>query len=585
MTAPTAMPAQSIDPPAPRRRSPTAWFAAAVLPCVAGCPSSESPNDTHAPWFAEESVARGIDFAHRSGFAGRHLLPEIMGGGAALADVDGDGDLDVYIVQSGSLHDADGAAAAANRLYINHGGRFAAAANGHGAADAGYGMGAAAGDYDNDGDVDLYVTNFGPNALLRNDGAGRFEDVARTAGVADPGWGTAAAFVDFDADGHLDLFVVNYINWSLAMERDCYIAGILTYCPPENYNAPAMDRLFRNNGDGTFAEQSAAAGLARSFGNGLGAVSGDFDHDGRLDLFVANDMMVNQLWLNRGGMRFADEAAFRGCAVDEHGVAKSGMGVAAGDVDDDGDDDILVVNLQGQSDSFYRNAGDWFEDATEEVGLGAASRRYTRFGVVLADFDNDGRLDLYEANGRVDPGEANPNDDDPFAEPNIVYRGTEQGRFQEVRFLDGAVQPLAHTSRGLAVGDVDDDGGLDLLVVNRDAPPYLLMNRVPNRGAWVRFRVRTEAGRDAHGAKVSVVVGSRRIYRRVQPEGSYLSSSDPRVHFGLGRETSARRVTVRWPTGEVEAFGDFEAGRVADLRQGQGMPGVWDAAAESEPAP
>ena len=538
---------------------------------LAGCAEREAESDAApTPWFSEEAAERGLDYRHVSGFSGRYLLPEITGSGAALADFDGDGDLDAYLVQSGEGL-VEGPANAANRLYFNDGdGRFAPAPETHGAADAGYGMGVAAGDYDNDGDVDLYVTNVGPNVLLRNLGDGRFEDVTAAAGVGDPGWGTSAAFVDLDADGDLDLFLANYINWSPTAELECYIAGLLTYCPPQNYTAPATDRLYRNNGDGTFTDLSAEAGLNQAYGNGFGVVSADFDSDGRLDVFVANDMMVNQLWLNRGGLRFSEEAMLWSCAMDEYGVAKAGMGVATGDIDDDGDVDLLVVNLEGQTDSLFRNAGAWFEDATAEAGLAISSRRHTRFGVVLADFDNDGYLDLYEANGRVGPGTIR--DGDIFREPNLLYRGTAEGVFAEVAPAGGTAPTLLHTSRGLAVGDVDDDGGLDLLVVNRDATPYLLMNRIAGRGNWIRFRVRTATGRDAHGASISAWVGATQRHRSVQPEGSYLSSNDPRVHFGLGGETQARAVTVRWPTGALEAFGDFPAGGIAELREGAGTP-------------
>ena len=539
------------------------WIAALV---IVGCSDTSTRVPTGQAWFEEDTARRGIDFRHRSGFAGRHLMPEIMGGGVALADLDGDDDLDVYLVQSGSLY-PDAPDDRENRLYLNDGSGNFVKADGGGAEDTGYGLGVTAGDYDDDGDVDLYVTNFGANVLLRNDGSGRFENVTSQVGVGDPGYSTAAAFLDLDADGDLDLFVANYLRWDVSVERDCYIGGVLTYCPPLNYNAPATDRVYRNNGDGTFEDATAEAGLARSFGTGLGALSADFDGDGLLDVFVANDMMVNRLWVNRGGLRFVEEAAYRGCAVDAHGVAKAGMGVAAGDVDDDGDMDLLVVNLAEQTDSFYRNEGDWFSDATESVGLATTSRRYTRFGVVMADFDNDGRLDLYEANGGVAPSETK-HEGDEFAEPNTLLRGTSDGRFAEVLPAGGTRETLIHTSRGLAVGDLDDDGGLDL-VVNRDAPPYLLMNRVPDRGNWVRFRVRTSTGRDAHGAVVSAQIGAVRQYRRVAPEGSYLASSDPRVHFGLGDETEIGDVTVLWPTGETESFGDFVAGGIYDISEGR----------------
>ena len=531
----------------------------AGLLCACSAEQSAGP-----AWFAEEAAQRGIDYRHVSGFEERYLLPEITGSGAALADLDGDGDLDIYIVQSGSLVSPSDAA---DRVYFNRGdGHFEAGAS---PPDGnGYGMGVAAGDYDNDGDVDLYVTNVGPNLLLRNDGTGRFENVAATAGVADSRWGTSAAFLDLDADGDLDLYVANYIQWRIEAELECYMAGVLTYCPPQNYKAPAPDRLYRNDGDGTFTDVSGDAGLQLAFGNGFGVVGADYNQDGRTDVFVANDMMVNQLWLNEGDLRFAESAMDWGCGVDQSGLAKAGMGVAAADVDDDSDMDLLVVNLEGQTDSLYRNAGTWFDDATADFGLNVSSRRYTRFGVVLADFDNDGRLDIYQANGAV--AHLPVEQEDSFAEPNTLYRGTQDGRFELATPAGGTARVLLHTSRGLAVGDVDDDGGLDLLVVNRDAPPYLLMNRVAARGHWIRFRVLDRQGRDAHAATVSAQVGTRRAYRDVQPASSYLSSNDPRVHFGLGAEQQIADVTVQWPDGEQESFGDFAGGRTVTLRQGAG---------------
>ena len=536
-------------------------LAIALVGGLFGC----SPNDAPRPaWFVNEATDRGLDFRHVSGAAGKYLLPEITGSGAALADVDGDGDLDAYLVQSGSL-DPHGPRHV-DRLYLNDGdGRFRP---GPAIPDGdGYGMGVAAGDYDNDGDVDLYVTNVGPNVLLRNDGGGTFESVAAAAGVDEPGWGASAAFLDFDADGDLDLFLANYIKWREDAELECYMAGVRTYCPPQNYKAPAPDVLFRNNGDGTFTDVSAAAGLKLKFGNGFGVVGADFDGNGLTDVFVANDMTVNQLWLNQGDLRFVESALQWGCGVDEYGQAKAGMGVAAADIDNDADPDVLVVNLEGQTDSLFLNQGGWFEDATAAFGLSAGSRKHTRFGVALADFDNDGHLDLFEANGRVAHAEAG--EGDLFAEPNMLHRGSVAGRFELVAPAGGVFPPLVHTSRGLAAGDVDNDGAIDLLIVNRDARPYLLMNRTRARG-WIRFRARTRHGRDAHAATVSLRANGKRRYRDVQPAASYLSSNDPRVHFGLGDNDRATDVAVRWPDGKTELFGDFEAGRTVQLQQGSG---------------
>ena len=546
-----------------------------VLPACSQPQSADEGNLATSPaWFVEEAVSRGIDVSHRSGFSGDPLLPEIVGGGAALVDVDGDGDIDAYLVQSGwNLADESAGDGAGNRLYLNRGdGTFTAAVHLGAGADTGYGMGVAAGDYDNDGDVDLYVTNLGPNALLRNDGTGHFENVAIAAGVADPGWSTAAAFLDLDRDGDLDLFVVNYLNWSPAVEKACFSRGRPTYCAPTAYDSPAMDRLYRNDGDGGFTDVTLEAGLHRSFGNGLGALGEDFNGDGFTDLFVANDRTVDQLWINQGGLRFRDEAEVWGCAVDDNGVAKAGMGVAAADVDNDGDADLLVVNFENETDSFYRNEGDYFIDVTARSGLAVASRRRTRFGVVLADFDNDGQLDLYEANGKVDGDPTQV--PDAFAEPNSLFRGRQATAggvfFEELKPPGGVAAALIYTSRALAVADVDDDGGLDLLVVNRDGPVQLLMNRVTPRGGWLRFRVLTISGSHALGARVSARIGSVDHQRTVSTAASYLSSHDPRVHFGLGSQDSAREVTVQWVDGVAESFGDFAAGQIYELRQGSG---------------
>ena len=546
---------------------------------VAACGDRHGADDV---WFADEAAERGVHFRHVSGASGGYWMPEIMGGGVALADLDGDGDLDAYLVQSGRVPGAASAPGAdaqalGNRLFLNQGDGMFRLAEDSGAEHAGYGMGVVAGDYDNDGDVDLHVTNLGANALLRNDGRGRFEDVAAAAGVADPGWGTAAAFADFDADGHLDLFVVNYLDWSVGVERDCYDygTGARNYCDPGNYDMPAKDVLFHNNGDGTFTDVSETAGIHAAYGNGLGAAAADFNDDGLVDLFVANDQVVNQLWINRGGMRFTDEALVRGCAMDDHGIAKAGMGVAAEDVDDDGDVDLLVVNIEGETDSFFRNQGAYFIDGTAAAGLATTSRRYTRFGVALADFNNDGRLDLYEANGRVaySPESAV---EDVFAERNLLFQGLADGHFAAVASAVTGDSALIHTSRGVAAGDVDGDGGIDLLVANRDAAPYLLMNRVPQRGAWIAFRALARIGRDAHGAAVFATIAGARQRREVQTAGSYLASRSPLARFGLGASASAREVAVRWPSGAVETFGDFPAGTVHTLREGAGHAATAD---------
>jgi hypothetical protein len=520
------------------------------------------------PWFEEAAAGRGIRFAHQSGHKDRYLLPEIIGGGAALFDMDGDDDLDAYLVQSGSVVEP-ASKGHGNRLFRNRGdGMFEDATVGSGAQAGGYGMGVAAGDYDNDADIDLYVTNLGPNVLLQNDGTGRFTDVTARAGVAGGGWSTSAAFLDYDADGDLDLAVARYIDWSAATEKPCYsLTGVPDYCSPRNYDAPMSALLFRNNDDGTFTDVTAASGLLRAVGNGLGVVAADFDGNGHIDVFVANDSTPNHLWMNLGGGRFAERALVTGVALDQDGRAKAGMGVHAADVDRDGDQDVVVVNLDGESDSFYRNESQFFVDDTAAIGLRTVSRRFTRFGMAIVDFDNDGLLDMYQANGRVGL-QSERYSDDPYAEPNLLLRGT-GAKFEVVQPQGGTSTVLTHTSRAAAFGDVDRDGGIDILVSNRDSAPYLLRNIVPQRGHWLSIRAVEEHGRDALGAELTVVVGTRQIRSDVRAAYSYLASNDPRVHIGLGTAARVDEIRVRWPgTRAVESFGPFEADRAITLRKG-----------------
>jgi hypothetical protein len=545
---------------------------ALILGCAAACrraPESSSRAAGAMPWFEEIAVRAGIDFVHHSGHADRHYLPEIMGGGAALFDMDNDGILDLYLIQSGNLFDPS--AGSGNRLYRNRGnGTFEDVTERSGAGVRGYGMGVAAGDFDNDGYTDLYVTNFGHNVLLKNDGHGHFADVTAKAGVAGSGWSTGAAFVDYDGDGSLDLFVVHYMNWQRSAEVECFsLTGVPDYCSPASYDLPSAATLYHNNGDGTFTDVSVRSGITAAVGNGLGVVAADFDGDGRIDLMVSNDRTPNHLWLNQGGGRFREAALAMGCALDQDGVAKSGMGVDAVDVDDDGDRDLIVVNLDGESDSFFRNQGKFFVDDTVSAGLRTPSRPFTRFGMALRDFDNDGFLDLYEANGRVGL-QSETYSSDPYAEPSLLFRGLAGPRFEEVTPRGGTASLLVASSRAAAFGDIDNDGGVDIVVVNRDSRPFVLRNVVPSRGHWLLLRVLEEHQRDALGAEITMTIGSRTIHRDVRAASSYLASNDPRVHVGLGAETIARDVTVTWPDGARERFGDVQADRVTVLRRGSG---------------
>lgn len=532
--------------------------------------TAAAPSSTGTPWFEEIAASSGLVFTHRSGHEPpKYRLPEIMGGGAALFDMDGDDDLDALLVQSGELEGPD--TGPRHRLFENDGrGRFRDVTPERGVDVPGYGMGVAAGDYDDDGDVDLYLTNYGRNVLLQNDGRGTFSDVTATAGVAASGWSTGAAFTDVDLDGDLDLFVVRYLDWTPGRERQCFsLTGAVDYCAPKNYDAPTADLLFLNRGNGTFADASAASGLTAARGNGLGVVVDDVDRDGRPDLFVANDATPNHLWMNQGGGRFVESGLKLGVAIDQDGAPKAGMGVHAGDVDGDDDNDILVMNLDTEADSYFRNDWPFFTDATTLVGLRVVSRRFTRFGMALVDFDNDGLLDLYEANGRVGL-QGQSFGSDPYAEPNLLLRGRPGPVFDEVSPRGGTAAPLIATSRAAVFGDVDNDGGVDVLVANRDGAPYLLRNVAPGRGHWTRLTVKTAKGRDAIGAVVRVTAGGVTRRRDVRSAYSYLAANDPRVHVGLGPAASIDRVEVTWPGGTVERFGPFAADAPQTLRQGAG---------------
>lgn len=525
------------------------------------------PAEAAAPWFTEEAALRGLDFVHVSGHEERFLFPELMGGGAALFDMDGDGDLDAFLVQSGSLVSGTDAN---HRLFENDGeGQFTDVSERSGLSGPGYGMGVAVGDYDGDGDEDLYVTQVGANRLLRNDGGGRFEDVTREAGVGDTRWGTSAGFFDYDMDGDLDLFVTNYIDWSLETEQDCFDpTGQPDYCSPTTYSAPGRDTLFRNDG-GVFVDVTEAAGLAEIYGNGLGVVFGDYDADGDLDMFVANDQMADQLWRNEGDGTFVDVGEMVGVARDPMGGVRAGMGVDAADVDDDGDLDLLVVHLAREKDGFFRNRGSHFVEETTRVGIGLGTFRMTRFGVGFHDFDGDGHLDLFVANGRVNLMMAALDELDPYAEPNTLMRGTGRGTWEVVSPAGGTVMPRMATSRGAAFGDVNGDGAPDVVVVNRDGPADLFINCAPRSGRSLTLRLEDEEGALAQGARASLSLGDRRIRRDVKPAYSYCSASDSRLHFGLGEMAEVEAVEVTWPDGSTETFGPLPAGAHV-LRRGTG---------------
>ncbi len=494
----------------------------------------------------------------------------MMGPGAALFDYDGDGDLDLFFVQGRMLGKGKTLAEAidsprhvppfADRLYRND---LEAAGSGRARArfrdvtgatperSDGYGMGVAAGDVDNDGDPDLYVTSLGSNHLLRNRGDGTFEDVTAAAGAVDPRWSTSAAFADLDRDGWLDLYVANYVDYTPDLGKECHNpSGSLDYCGPQVYE-PETHRLFHNRGDGTFEDATLAAGVHAAAGNGLGVVAADYDADGSVDLYVANDLMANFLWRNQGDGTLREEGLERGCALNIDGLAESSMGVDAGDADGDGDEDLFMTHIAEQTNTFYLNDGaGMFLDSTAVSGLGPPSAGYTGFGSVFVDYDLDGDLDLVTVTGGVKLNRELLAAGDPvgLGQEDQLFENEGDGRFTEVLPRPAPLATL-EVGRGLAVGDVDGDGDGDLAIANNNAPARLLLGEPPP-ARWLGLRLRAEGGPDGvPGTRAVLEVGGRSLHRRVRADGSYLSANDPRIHFGAGEAARFDRLDLFWPDG------------------------------------
>ena len=545
-----------------------AWWAGAAL--LAASPALHEAGAEVR--FAEVAEAADIHFNHVNGMVGERWLVEIMGAGAALADFDGDGLLDVYLVQGGPLADRSGKLPC-DRFYRQLGGdalRFEDVTAEAGVCADGYGMGVASGDFDNDGDVDLFVANFGPNQLLENLGDGRWRDITAAAGVAGDAWSVSASFADVDGDGRLDLYVGNYLDFAFATRKRCTDnESRPSYCSPEVYE-PAPDRLYKNLGNGRFADVSAAAGIHAASGAALGVVIRDFDNDGKQDVFVANDMADNLLWKNRGDGTFADDALMAGVAVNGDGMVEASMGVAAQDFDADCDIDLFLTHLAAQTNTLYVNNGrGWFTDRANTTGVAAASIPDTGFGTAWFDADNDGDLDLFSANGAVTAiaGQAPGPLGLPLRQPNRLWLNDGQ-RYWETPNVD-ALQ-VAEVSRGTALGDVDNDGDLDLLVTNNRGAARLYRNDSAS-GHWLGISLAAADGSTTIGSQVQLE-GASCTVRHVAADGSYGSANDSRVHFGLGADATPKHVRVVWPDGGAQRFGPLAVDRYHRLQRQPATP-------------
>ena len=522
-----------------------------------------------APLF--QDAPSPIAFTHVNGAKGRYYMHEIMGPGAALFDYDNDGDLDAFLPQgegTSRLFRNDLTGAGPTSL------RFTDVTSAAGITLRSYAMGAAVGDIDNDGDLDLFVSAFGADTLYRNNGNGTFTDATREAGVSDPLWSTSAAFLDYDRDRDLDLFVANYLDFTIADNKICHDpVGARDYCSPRAYR-PVPDRLYRNDGRGRFVDVTQPAGIARADGNGLGVTAGDYNGDGWLDLYVANDATANQLWINRHDGTFVDEGLLSGAALNVAGNPEGSMGIASGDFDADGDEDLFVTNIIAETFAFYVNDGKAaFDDRRVGAGLARPTAAFTGFGTDWFDYDNDGWLDLFIANGAVNVIESQRGQPAPYRMRNQLFRNTGRGRFDETSAAAGPPFARAEIGRGAAFGDVDNDGDVDVLVTNNNGPARLLLNRSNTGNHWVQVRLRDDTGeRFGMGARIGIErTGQPTLWRRVKTDGSYLSASDIRVHVGLGASTRIDAVIVDWPDGVRERWTKVAADRLVTLARGSGI--------------
>lgn len=547
-----------------------------VSAVVVGCrkpnvPSS-APADAADQWFEDSSEAAGISFVHDPGPVGDYFMPQIMGSGAAFLDFNNDGRLDVFLLQN-----AGAQSQSRHRLFVQTAaGRFSDVTDASGINASGYGMGVAAGDVNNDGWIDLVVTEYGKTLLYVNSGAGRFRDATAESGIDNPLWGTSTSFFDYDRDGWLDLIVVNYLDYDRSIpctgrggERD--------YCGPKQF-PPVTARLFRNLGSDTgkarFQDVTLKSGLAAAKGKGLGVLCADFDGDHWPDIFVANDMMANHLWINQRNGTFKEEAVRRSVGFTGAGAAAANMGVAWADVDGNRLPDLFVTHIIDETHTLWmQESRGYFQDRTVAAGL-TTGWRSTGFGTAFVDLDRDGWPDALWVNGGVRRN-ADADRSSPFwqqfAQRNQLFANTGDGKFRDISASNPALCDAPFMGRGLAVGDYDNDGAPDLLITQIGGPARLLRNVAAARGHWLAVRAAIpKLKRDAYGAEITVRAGSRSFWRLLNPGYSYCSSNDPRCYFGLGANSRYDAIEVVWPDGTTEAFPGGIADRAIELRQGEG---------------
>jgi hypothetical protein len=530
-----------------------------------------------APQFPFEEIPpgkSGIRWVHSNGKSPEKYLPETSGAGCAFLDYDNDGWMDIYLVNSGKCDFFTPNPPLRNALYKNNrDGTFTDVTLEAGVAGGGFGQGVAVGDYDGDGFPDLYVTQYGRSILFHNNGDGTFSDVTEKAGVAAPGWASSAVWFDYDNDGRLDLFVGRFVNFSKELNKPCGIHddGRHHYCIPKIYS-PMPSWLFHNNGDGTFTDVSQESGIAGRLGKVWGVVATDINNDGLIDLWVSNDTVANFLFVNRGKGKFDEIATTAGVAYSDAGRARSGMGVDSADFNEDGWMDLFVANLDRELFAIYKNNHDeTFDDVALPAGIGKATKFMSGWGLKFFDYDNDGDLDLFLANGNPDDLISSLHGEVTYEEPLMLFRNTGKS-FQDVSARSGPVFAMPMSSRGLAIGDFDNDGAVDVLVSVNNGVPLLLRNNAGRQNHWLGIHlIGKKSNPDAVGAKLSYQAGDLKRSRTKVGGGSYLSSHDPRIVLGLGKHEKIDWLEVKWPlpSGATQRFTELPVDRYIKLVEGE----------------
>lgn len=523
--------------------------------------------------FHEVTREAGIRFVHTDGSSGRRYIVETVASGLALLDFDGDGDEDIYFLNGAPLPGKIMDPPPRNALYRNDGDwKFTDVTESAGVGDLGYGLGVCTGDYDNDGDEDIYINNFGTNVLYRNNGNGTFTDVARQAGVAVGNHvGAGACFLDMDGDGDLDLFVASYVGFTFENHRTSMMNGFPSYVGPLQY-PPTSNHLFRNNGDGTFTDVTSDAGIGQLLSSGMGVVAADLDNDGDTDIVVANDLRPNWVLLNDGKGKFKEVGALIGLAYDSFGNVQGNMGVECADWNHDGWLDFYITTYQRQFTTLYQNnKGSYFDDVTRSTGAGNGTLPQVTWGAGVVDFDNDGHRDLFVACGHLIDNVEQFDDTTSYAARNIVLRNNGTGKFVNVsdQCGDGLLPKLS--SRGAVFGDLDNDGDLDVVVMNTRREPTLLRNDSVRSNHWIQIRLRgTQTNRDGIGARVTVVAGDLRQIDEVHSGRSYQSDFGKRLHFGLGNRKAVAEIRVQWLGGATEVFREMGTDRLVTIVERRG---------------